>query len=283
MMDWRFFGTREALVYYLVIAVPLGGLLIFIAAGWPGDPASCVGNPEDPTCYCEKFLVSDVKNHNSGVRQPWNTWGNLYALITGFIVAYCAWKQRRDRHVGDDHNRMRTRNVYALIYIGVVVFLGLGSMWYHASMTHWGGVVDGASMETLTAFIVFYTLVRLFNQDMIFYIGYPAAVVLLTVLHGFSVDSFILIIIQMGIYTVLEIVILFFPHIRSRDGSWDHYLKWWIPGVGSIGLATLFWILSQKAGDPLCFPGGFQFHVIWHLLAGTAATLLYFYWRDTGR
>ena len=55
----------------------------------------------------------------------------------------------------------------------------------------------------------------------------------------------------------------------------------WLLAVVAIGLATLFWALSQT-GKSLCNPGsGFQPHgLLWHPLAGVMAVLLYFYWRD---
>jgi hypothetical protein len=39
------------------------------------------------TCYCEAFSVSDAASHQGGVRQPVNTWFNLYSIGTSFVVA----------------------------------------------------------------------------------------------------------------------------------------------------------------------------------------------------
>ena len=54
----------------------------------------------------------------------------------------------------------------------------------------------------------------------------------------------------------------------------------WRLVVASIGLATLFWVLSQTHG-PMCVPDSlFQPHgLLWHPLVGVMAVLLYFYWR----
>lgn len=50
--------------------------------------------------------------------------------------------------------------------------------------------------------------------------------------------------------------------------------------MASIGLATLFWVLSQTHG-PMCVPDAlFQPHgLLWDPLVGVMAVLLYFQWR----
>src|ERR1041384_5912017 len=169
-------------------------LIVFISfagAGWPGEPDECIPKKDlrgqvskDHTCYCEPFNVQDVVQHKWGIRQPFNTWSNIYALFTGGFLAYTAFKWRRKRetnrihHATADENRFRNGenyDFYPIFYILVVIFLGLGSMWFHASIVSWGGSFDQMSMYTMIDFILFYTLVRLTDNDLWFYIGYPAA------------------------------------------------------------------------------------------------------------
>ena len=63
----------------------------------------------------------------------------------------------------------------------------------------------------------------------------------------------------------------------------------YFPGCGSerlfsdIGLATLAWVLSQTGGAWCLQTHAFQFHGLWHWLAGAAAILLYFFWRAAPR
>jgi len=65
--------------------------------------------------------------------------------------------------------------------------------------------------------------------------------------------------------------------------EWAPFWKFWVPGVVSILLSTLFWVLSQTDA-PLCFKThAFQFHGIWHMGAGATALLLYFFWRSARR
>jgi hypothetical protein len=260
----------------------LGLFLVFVAAGWPGRENSCVtdtdGGKRANTCYCEPFKRADIGK--PGVRQPFNTWSNLYSILTGGALALVVYLNRRNG-LPAGSNRMRSTNFYPLLYIPVVIFLGLGSMWFHASLTEWGGVFDNLSMYTFTNFLVFYTIVRLTNVDLLFYIGYPLATVGLTLTAVLGAPSLIVTIISVGAYLVLESIIwLWKPEVRNE---WGPFWKFWVPGVASILLSTLFWVLSQTDA-PLCFKThAFQFHGVWHMGAGASALLLYFFWRNARR
>jgi hypothetical protein len=262
-----------------LILVPF---LIFVFAGWPGEPNACVtdtdGGRISDSCYCEMFTAADIGR--PGVRQPFNTWSNLYALVTGGILALIVYLNRK-KGSAPTANRIRSTSFYPLLYITVVIFLGLGSMWFHASLTHWGGVFDNASMYTFTNFIIFYTLVRITNVDLLFYIGYPIATALLIFLAALGADSFIVVLFSIGAYAILQgIIWVFMPSVRNKLGP---CLYFWVPALASIGLATLAWTLSQTGGPWCLDTHGFQFHGLWHWLAGGTALLLYFFWRSAPR
>ncbi len=272
----------EWIVYGVFSGVVLFAFLLFVALGWPGEPNNCISEVPH-ACYCESFDAAKVEANRGGVRQPWNTWSNLYALGTGAFLAWQMSLQRRRREanpeafVGDE-NRMRTSNVFPMVYLCCVVFLGLGSMWFHASLAAWGGLFDQFSMFTLVAFLYAYTVVRLTNSDLAFYASYPLMVGLLTALGAIGAPSTILIAWMAGAgYFALELV----AWIGRKDirHDWKQVLTWWLPALAAFGLAALFRGLSVVEGDPLCFPDGFQFHAVWHWLAGVMAVLLYFYWR----
>lgn len=267
-----------AVGFSLLVLIPF---LVFVAIGWPGQKSDCVtetnGGKGANTCYCEQFQATDIGK--PGVRQPFNTWSNLYSLLTGGVLAFLIYWNRKDG-LPAGSNRMRSTHFYPLLYIAVVIFLGLGSMWFHGSLTQWGGVFDNASMYTFTNFIIFYTIVRLTNIDLMFYIGYPVATVALIVLAALGADSLIVVIFSVVAYAILEGLTFFMPHVRNTKGPW---LYFWLPGLGSIALATLAWVLSQTGG-PLCLAThAFQFHGLWHWLAGGTAMLLYFFWRAAPR
>lgn len=246
------------------------------------------------TCYCESFSVADAASNKGGVRQPVNTWFNLYSIGTSFVVALFVCFDRRE---GGYPNLIRSTTLIPDLYIFAVLFLGLGSMWFHGSLKEWGGIFDDLSMYTFAAFLVFYTVRRWWDSDVFFWIAYPLTVAGFTIVGEILSQaapkapvSLFLILALVVAYSTIEFL------IWSRDGAdsrrrnlWNH-LKWWgkdiktswrwWAAVGSIVAAAVFWGLSQS-GAPLCDPkSGFQPHgLLWHPLAGVMAVFIYFYWR----
>lgn len=269
---------RGFFVWGIGIVVVLLPFLGFVLAGWPGDADKCVNDKPD-TCYCEQFDIRDVRAHASGVRQPVNTWFNLYAIFTSGLLALVVFF---DRKGGESSNPMRSTSLIPDMYIFAVLFLGLGSMWFHASLTQWGGIFDGLSMYIYAAFLVFYTAYRMWRSEIFFWLGYSGTVLLFTIVHGlwdWEYKSLVLIVILVLAYLVLEFT------IWGRTGQAMQgkplTIALWLLAVLAIGLAALFWALSQT-GRPMCDPSSrFQPHgMLWHPLAGVMAVLLYFYWRE---
>ena len=164
------------------------------------------------------------------------------------------------------------------LYIFAVLFLGLGSMWFHASLTYWGGVLDGLSMYLYAAFLIFYSVRRLWNNAIFFWIAYTATVALFTSLSN-HVPAIVLIVILVVGYLAVEIAI-WIRTGKVMQGKASTIVLW-VSAALAILLATVFWALSQTGGL-MCSPRSwFQPHgLLWHPLAGVMATLLYFYWRE---
>jgi hypothetical protein len=271
MLPYRGFVVWDAGIFIII-----GAFLFFMMLGWPGDPDNCVTNN---VCYCEAFDPAKVMAGAPGVRQAVNTWFNLYAIATSFIVALFVYLDRVD---GKTWNVIRSNSLIPDAYIFAVLFLGLGSMWFHASLTNGVSWLDGLSMYLYAAFLVFYTIRRIWHSDLFFWIAYPATVIGFTILGALWTSeyaSLILIVTLVAAYLTFEIIAglkqgkMLIGTTRAR--------VLWILGVSSMGLATLFWALSQT-GRTLCDPDSFfQPHgILWHPLAGVMAVLLYFYWRE---
>jgi hypothetical protein len=271
---------RGFIVWGAGIVLVLGAFLIFVAAGWPGAENSCVHDKPNNSCYCEAFNLNDVVKGAPGVRQQVNTWFNLYSIFTSFLVALFVYL---DRKSGDSSNLIRrSDSLIPDLYIFAVLFLGLGSMWFHGSLKEWGGVTDMLSMFVFAAFLVFYTIRRLWDSELFFWLGYGGTVVLFTIVGEawqWKFQSLILILILVAAYLVFEFI------IWGRSGKVMQgtplTITLWVGAVVAIISATIFWALSQTGG-PLCDPNSaFQPHgLLWHPLAGVMAVLLYFYWRE---
>jgi len=271
---------RGFIVWGAGIVLVFGSFLIFVAAGWPGAVNSCVKSKTVDNCYCEAFSHAQAISGAPGVRQPVNTWFNLYSIFTSLLVAVFVYLDRRD---GGSSNPIRSDSWLPDLYIFAVQFLGLGSMWFHGSIKQWGGVTDQLSMFIYAAFLIFYTVRRLWNAEWAFWVFYPLTVILNTIiaaLSSYDNISLVLILILVAAYLVFEVWMW-----KRKDWQWAQGKTLtrvlWVFAVVAILAATLFWKLSQTGG-PMCDPkSGFQPHgLLWHPLAGVMAVLLYFYWRE---
>ena len=274
---------RGFIVWGAGIVVVLGAFLIFVAAGWPGVANNCIHPtkdtpPQPDSCYCEAFDRRAINRNEGGVRQPVNTWFNLYSIGTAFLVALFVYF---DRQAGESGNPIRSDGLLPDLYIFAVLFLGLGSMWFHGSLKEWGGITDMLSMFIYAVFLVFYSIRRLWNADWFFWVCYPITVALFTFVGAiwkWEYNSLILILILVAFYLTFEVIIWVRTGkvMQGKPGT----IALWISAVVAIIAATIFWVLSQT-GRPLCDPkSAFQPHgLLWHPLAGVMAVLLYFYWR----
>jgi len=267
---------RGFLVWLLSALIILGAFLYFITNGWPGSPNQCTITVPN-TCFCEAFNLVDVQTNASGVRQSVNTWFNLYALLTSFIISVLVYFDRKKFAPTPAPNLMRSSTWVPDLFIFAVLFLGLGSMWFHASLTQWGGILDGASMYVFTAFLIFYSIRRFYSSARFFWIGYLTTVILFTYLHT-VLPAFINILILVSTYLIIEVYI-WLRSGKILQGKASSMILWLL-AIASILIASFFWWASQT-GNFMCQPNSpFQAHgMLWHPLAGLMAILLYFYWR----
>jgi xanthosine utilization system XapX-like protein len=269
---------RSLIVWFWGTVVILGALLVFVATGWPGAPDGCLFDTPD-SCYCEAFDPLQVLEGTAGVRQPVNTWSNLFAIASSFLVAYFVFRDRSSRGLSKSANPMRSDTLVPDLYVFVVLFLGLGSMWFHGSLTRWGGIIDNVSMYTYAAFPPAYSILRLSRSMTHFWLTYAPLVILFSLLTAFgAAPSAIGIAILIGIYLLVEVTIWVCRGTVMQGKKVT--VLYWSAALISMLTAAVFWQLSLT-GNSLCDPGSvLQLHgLVWHTLIGVMAVLLYFYWR----
>jgi len=271
--------------------------IVAYGTGWSPIVDSCV---LDDSCYCEWFDLAALQqaelNHKAwfGVQQPVNTYSNLYAIVTSGYVACRMWRDRKDTTKNPANSNMLVSQSYlGEVWVFCVLFLGLGSMWFHGSMSAGFAWLDSCSMFVFAAFLVFYTLDRLLIQkgcspasrNWTFWVGYPLTVVGFTALSFTKLPSELLIGALVLVYIILEHWVKFIWTQKSAI--------WWFIGLTSFGTAAFFRAesthgahpLTPDAVDWLCWPHSwFQPHgLLWHTLSGVMALCMYIYWReDTG-
>ncbi len=237
-------------------------LAVFNLSGysWRGwAPAYC----QPDHCFCEAL-------RDGPVVQPSDTYSNLGFVFVGLLVAMPALV--RKPNFRDRVNSMRDTRAYPMVFGVSTVLIGLGSIFYHASMTAWGGWFDVTGMFLLASFILLYSLSWLYPlSGRNFALVYIAANIPLALIAATEYGRIVfaaLIIAGIG----LEVAI----GIRRRSQIETRYF---LAAVGSFALAYGIWLLDING--TWCAPYSWlQGHAIWHLLGAAAAWLLYLYYRS---
>jgi hypothetical protein len=179
---------------------------------------------------------------------------------------------------------MEERTFYAILYGCVVIFLGPGSMFFHASMKKWGGWIDTLSMILYTAFLLVYDFTGIVNGGKtLFLIVFLVLVVGLGVLTWFVPESplphFSMGALAFGSMAVLWALLQFFAilGIGGIDRDNGPAILLFIAGAIVFGIAFL---IQQRSDThkPWCQPESIvQGHAIWHLLTAATTVILFFY------
>ncbi len=144
------FATRPVVLVLALTGVSAGVFAACAVAGWPGDPNPCVVEGD---CYCEA-------PRPGWIRQPANTWSAIFGPFAGLLIAWHAQRWQRKGGRATSGNRMRSTLFYPGLYALVVTFFGIGAVFFHASLTDWGGKLDIASMYLFADFWILYNLNR---------------------------------------------------------------------------------------------------------------------------
>ncbi len=214
-------------------------------------------------CFCEAI--------NSGaIAQPANTWSSFGFVLVGLLVI---------RQSREDVNRLRSnvmtrQRTYPLLYGIALMLIGLGSAFYHASLTFAGQFVDVMGMYLLACFILLYNVSRLKALNAkAFVLAYLALnLVLAYVLLEFPV-------LRRYIFGAIVVAALW-PEYRVRTQKKPQINRfllqaaWW-----TLIVAFIIWTLDIT--KILCNPNSWlQGHALWHILGALATGFLYLYYRS---
>jgi dihydroceramidase len=285
----RFVRPLTILVLITFVLVPL----TWLPAPWAGwRPATCLPD----ACFCEP--ISD-----GFIRQPMNTWSNLAFVLVGLLILEDVLRPASTRS-----NLLAQRRTYGVIYGTAVILIGLGSWFYHASLTFIGQWFDVMGMYLLGTFMVLYNIARLLASSQVMHpyaswkgVGTPfvqmtgrifaLGYVLFNIVLGLS-----LIIVPelrrylFGMLLVVTIALEVIIRYRSRGFSRNHsgYTDRLKPQIqtGYFIVALLIYVLAQiiwtlDLNHSVCDPHGvLQGHAAWHVLTALSAGLLYLYYRS---
>jgi len=213
-------------------------------ASW--RPATCL--PDD--CFCEGL-------RDSLILQPANAWSSLAFVVVALWVA-----ARLARGVRSGKTVLAREDTG--LFLGALVLVGLGSAFYHASLTFIGQVFDVSGMYLVATFILLHRLGPRWGispfRSVLGFVLVNAALMTAQV----TAPS-----LRRTVFGLLLLSALAVEWRGSRAGR-----RWLARGAFLMALAFLIWVVDR--GRLACDPGSlFQGHAVWHLLGALAAACLY--------
>jgi hypothetical protein len=217
-------------------------------------PATCL--PDD--CFCEALGAGLI-------RQPANSWSSLAFVVVSLWVAVRV--SRRGRSIST-----ALAPAEAGLFAGSLLVVGLGSAFYHASLTFIGQVFDVSGMYLVATFILLHRL------------GPRFGVSPLLALTGFVLVNAALFVAQVTtpalrrvVFGVLLASALAAEWRGSRAGR-----TWLATGAGLAALGFAIWVVDRERW--VCEPESpIQGHSLWHLLGALASACLYRSYEEEAR
>lgn len=218
-------------------------------------------------CFCEAI-------RDGAVRQPANTWSCLAFLVAGALVLHRTMEDASAADRARGASLLETRAIYGVLYGTALMMIGIGSGFYHASLSFAGQFADVFGMYLLGTFILLYNLARLGRIAergiAALYVALNAVLaILLYTLPEMRRYAF-------GLLLIAALGLEF--RARKRGGARSDGRFLWI-ALGSISLGFAIWILDITR--TLCAPTSLvQGHAVWHVAGAVSAWYLYRYYRS---
>ncbi len=220
-------------------------------------PATCL-----PDCWCE------AARHGAWILEPVNTWTNLFFILAGVIFII-----KSNRFVTGT-NPLSSSALFPRIYGSALIFVGLGSFFYHASQTFVGQWFDVFGMYLVSMFYISYNYYRigLFDKKRFLTFYFFSCISLGIIIYFYPETRRWL----FGLSLIFTFIQSLWIQLRLKSKMKSSYL---IGAVLAYALAQALWLLDKN--KIWCDPyGQINGHGLWHILTGVSAILAYFYFHS---
>jgi len=241
-------------------------------------------------CFCEAV-------RGGTVRQVANTWSSFaFVFVALWVVGVARFDRVRGLYdiglnasqsvgavsgnslkaswIRPSSNAMRQRTVYPLLLALALFVVGVGSAFYHASLTFAGQFADVFGMYLIGTFVLLYNVGRLRPMsDVTAITSYVALNVGLAGLL-YSIPE-----LRRYAFAMLIVAALFVEYRVRRRGLVNADARYLIGAVGALAVAFVVWALDLRR--VVCTPESlWQGHAVWHVLGAVACAELYVFYRS---
>ena len=256
---------RNLLIFLIPLFVFLCSTVIFtvyVELDWKGQRFEQTG------VFCEVI-------NGSLLIEPVNTISNVGFSIVGLVIAW----QMMCRTYSANNNILTQSDTMTIVFASLIVFVGPCSAAMHAFYTSWGTKLDVISMYIVCAFVVSYSIQRLFRlRIQFFFCMLPLFILMYKVAWEIDINIpifeettnlFFACFIALSILFEICIIFIRKPAIEKL---------WGVACLLTLSTAFAIWNFSKTDGY-LCIPTSiFQGHAAWHLLDALALYFLFLYY-----
>ncbi len=238
-------------IAFLIITATLTLLTTLPAQTWQTwQPATCLKQG----CFCE------APNPHSPIRQFANTLSSLAFVLSGALV------------LTHRPQNQRLPYGYAIIFSFSAILTGVGSAFYHASLTFIGQFFDVLGMFLLATFMLVYAFERIWSLRLKTTIGLFLTINLLFGWMQFAIPDT-----RRYVFAIVLVIALVFESYYRRKNKPNITVNKLRLGTGLLALAYIIWILDNTR--ILCAETSLlQGHAFWHLLGAVSVWFLYEYY-----
>lgn len=267
VFTWPFFGT----ILFSALLFVIYKINQYITIWDKYKQAS--GNATE---FCE------INRFDQLIVQPSNTWSNIGFIISALIILSIAKNDSKYFERSSVNNLMARFPGFSYLLGFSLLYLGLGSFLYHASLTHFFQKLDQTGMYFILISAIAYNMYKLFPKIRFRKILYTS--------HKFIIWCSILL--MVAFYTHLwrlpinivfpSLVLTFFLLnfiVQTKLNHSKPIKAFLTTSFLTLLLSYTLWILDRTS--LLCSPSSpFQGHALWHILNSISILLVYFYYRS---
>jgi Ceramidase len=253
----RQLAIAAALTCLSVVTIQL--LLAMLGPNWAAyAPATCLSTH----CFCELPRTGHL------ILQPANSWSSFGYAFGGFLMIVLATGRQW---------RSDFTPPAATIFGVTAIFVGLGSVLLHATLTLWGQFFDVMGMYLVSGFMLVSAIARWQR-----YSDKHAAILYLIVVGALIAVLAAMPEVRRWLYAVVLLAAIIFELGFARSRRPGVVLRYYLLGIAAKALAFTLWNLDQSGWS--CSPHSLiQGHAIWHLLGATALWCTFLYYQSETR
>ena len=230
--------------------------------------------------FCEGYV-------DGWIKQPISVWTDLAFMVSGLAIglrlALCS---------GSDKDRMPMQGwgIVSLMYVLTVIYMGPGSMYYHASLKDWAGWSDWFSIINWAAFGLAFTCWRMLrkqvgNNQWPFWLIWVAVAVITGAIGLYEPAREAIRFVIIPLWVISELVFLIWQAVAKAKkeenpfGVVRNKWGWFLAAVLAFIFAFAVWIPSGGVFRAWCNADSwFQGHGCWHILAALGTYFVYHFW-----